>query len=228
MMIAILFLCGCSHLKTIPFEGNTVIDWVDFVRLGERDYSSEYGTVLADPSLVTDEVVGTVKFKVADVVTNPRYRTKSGDAAFLPKGTKLYRIEGYSADKAIAARDEKRIGGYRLYFEDGIRGQMALQYDTLPKDRIARIDLIRSGDIVPYRSLVNVEKDAFMGLLASGVEAAPTSAAGEPDPVYTSVVFYMDGPFAFVCTLMDDGLNVYFMPGSTLRMEGEVRRLIEG
>jgi len=228
MAILILLITGCSHMKTNPFGGQTAIDWVDFVRLGDRHYSNEYGTILADPSLVTGEVVGTVKFKVADAVTNPGYRTRSGDAAFLPKGTKLYRIEGYTPDEAIAARDETRIGGYRLYFEDGIRGQMALQYNALPKDRIERIDLIRSGETVPYRSLKNAEKDAFVKLLEAGTEEQPSSAAGAPDPVYRSVVFYTDGPLAFVCALVDDGLAVYLTPDRTLRIKDEVRSLIEG
>lgn len=228
MAIAILLLSGCSHMKTNPFGGSTTIDWVDFVRLGDRDYSNEYGTVLTDASLVTDEVVGTVKFKVADVVTNPGYRTRSGDAAFLPKGTKLYRIQGYAPEEAIAARDEERIGGYRLYFEDSIRRRMALQYNTLPKERIARIDLILSGETAPYRSLKDAEKDAFVKLLEAGIEAAPSSVAGASDPIYRSVVFYTDGPLALVCTLVDDGLAVYFTPDRTLRIKDEVRRLIEG
>ncbi|MEK0315325.1 hypothetical protein [Cohnella sp. 56] len=227
LVLTALLLSGCSHMAHNPFMGHADIDWVDFVKLGKDSYTSEYETVLADPALVTDEVVGTVKFKVADVVTNPNYRTKPGDAAFLPKGTKLFRIQGYAPDEAIAAEDKTHIGGYRVYVEDGQRDRLSLSYMRLPKDSIERVALFDSQETEPYRTLIGDEKNAFIRLLDSGTDVSgysPVNRSG--DGFSRMMVFYTDSPFALGCFLFDDGTQVYFSPDGIRLIDDDIRELI--
>lgn len=227
VVLAVLLLGGCSHMAHNPFMARADIDWVDFVKLGKYSYTSDFEVVLADPALVTDEVVGTVKFKVADVVTNPSYRTKPGDAAFLLKGTKLFRIRGYASDEAIAAEDKTHIGGYRVYVEDGHRDRLSLSYTRLPKDSVERIALFGSQETEPYRTLAGDEKDAFIRLLDSATDVSGYSLAnGSRDQVSRMMVFYTDNPFGLGSYLFDDGTHVYFPPDGMRLIDDDIRELI--
>lgn len=225
---AVLLLAGCSRMPVNPLMGSAEIDWVDFVKLGDHTYTGLYDIVLAQPQLVTEEVVGTVKFKVGDVVTNPSYRTKRGDAAFLPKGTKLYRVRGYEADELIAAPDAERIGGYRLFTADGYAdAEIPRSYAALPKDRIVKIKLLTGAEMKPYKELVGSDKDALLGLLEKGADASRDNpAAAGQVPVSYKIVFFTDGPFALTCWLEATDNRVYFLNDGMRLIDDSVRDLL--
>ena len=63
----LLLLTGC---RSTPFDGQSVIEWVDFIKLDGKEYNGIHSGVLADKHYV-GEKIGTVKFRVADNVTNP-------------------------------------------------------------------------------------------------------------------------------------------------------------
>ena len=96
-VIVVMLLGGCSRFNPDSFGQSSTIDWVDFVKLHGKSYTGTFQSVIGDAAAVTPQVVGEVSFKVAEVVTNPSYRTKDGDAAFLDIGTKLYRVDGFDA-----------------------------------------------------------------------------------------------------------------------------------
>lgn len=226
--IAAAVLSGCSRQIANPIQGNTIIDWVDFVKLNGNTYTRLDSRTLKDPGNVTDRVAGEITFKVADVVTNPSYRIKDGDAAFLAIGTKLYQVQGFAAHELIAAHDERRIGGYRLYAEDGFANMIGRHYKDMPKDKIERIELFQSNETRPFRVLSGDEKAKFVELLETGEDNPNFSS--EPingDPNYYKMVFYTDEPLAYVYDLVDDGQQVFFYPWDTRVVDAEIRPFIQ-
>ncbi|TJY42577.1 hypothetical protein E5161_06900 [Cohnella pontilimi] len=227
-LIALIALCGCSRMPTNPIKGNAVIDWVDFIKLNGNSYYASWEMVIQNPNLVTHEVVGEVKFKVADVVTNPGYITKDGDAAFLEIGTKLYRVEGYEVNEMIAAKDETRIGGYRLFLEDGFAPKVRRSYKDVPKDKVEKIELYQLEETTPYKTLAGGDKERFIQLLDSGKDTPNyTPQNRERDPTYYHMVFYTGEPIANAFTIADDGTNVFFSPWDTRIVDPQIRMLLQ-
>lgn len=227
LIVAIGCLGGCGSSGSHSNKAVVSIDWVDFVKLDGHSYSGTFQSVIGDPGAVTDDVVGKVKFNVADAVHDPGHKTKDGDAAFLAIGTKLYRVEGYGTDRLLAAEDETRIGGYRLYRGEDADDVLHDGYSDVPKDKIERIELYRGQETKPYKTLQDGEKDAFMQVLESGQEEQGYSPqTGDHDPAYYEVVFYVGGPLAFVCTMSDDDVHVAFYPSEARIVDDRIRQWI--
>ncbi|GMK46539.1 hypothetical protein PghCCS26_36680 [Paenibacillus glycanilyticus] len=215
-----------DHSQSI--KGNAEIDWVDFVKLNGHTYTGLYDGVLVNPDDVTDAVAGKVKFKVGDVVSNPEYRTKEGDAAFLAIGTQLYEVEGYKPEEIIAAEDKSRIGGYRIYVEDSYYKTLNRRsFKDLPMDQVSKIELYKMNETIPYRTLVNQEQADFIHLLKSG-EYKPTYTPNTQngDPSYYSMVFYTNEPIAFSFSIADDGDHVFFYPWDLSLVDNRIRTLM--
>lgn len=228
LLAAIVLLCGCSRMPSNPIQGNAIIDWVDFLKLNGKSYTGLWEGVLKDPLDVTDEVVGEVEFKVADVVTNPGYRTKDGDAAFMEKGTKLYRVKGFEPDELLAAKDDEKIGGFRIYAEDEFSKKLHSRYEDISKGGVERIELYGLDAVTPYKTLVDGDKERFIQLLDNGKDTPGYSSPNrERDPDYRRMVFYMDGPIAYSFTIADDGTNVFFSPWETRLVDTEIRTLLQ-
>lgn len=225
----VLVLSGCSNLKTNPFGGQVSIDWVDFVKLGSNSYTGLSEIVISNPDLITNDVVGEVKFKVADVVTNAHYRTKAGDAAFLEKGTKLYRVAGFEIDQLIAVQDENMIGGYRLYVTQDFADTIAVYYKDIEKDKVKRIEIYQYRETKkPINTLFGDEKAQFINFLENGEESSnynPNTENGYP--IYYNMVFYADGLLAYSHTIVDDYTNVFFYPWNTRMVDAEIRKWLQ-
>src|SRR3954465_11272913 len=106
LILVIIILAGC---KSSPFGQNAVIDWVDFIKWNGKMYDGIYSGVLADEQYI-GEKLGEVKFKVADNVSNPEYKTKNGDAAFHEKGSEIFTIKGHP--DLLAVKSSRAINGY--------------------------------------------------------------------------------------------------------------------
>jgi len=117
---------------TRPHAENTMIDYVDFVALGGRQYISA-GPPATIPTRLLGAAVGTVRCQLDKIKPAVFYRSQNGDAAFLPAGTKLYAVRGYPASFRLAAVTGSRA---RLY-----------EVDTAPAAR-------RGVDLLPLRGLV--------------------------------------------------------------------------
>src|SRR3954467_12899179 len=108
-LLVMFILVGCRS----PLPQNVVIDWVDFVKWNGVEYDGIFNGVLADESFL-DKKIGEVKFRVADHVSDPEYKTKDGDAAFHEKGTPIYSIKG--EPNIIAVKSSDAIKGYSVYY----------------------------------------------------------------------------------------------------------------
>jgi hypothetical protein len=101
-------------------------------------------------------------------------------------------------------------------------------YKDVPKDKLERVELYRSNEVKPYKTLYDREKQRFIELLESGKDTpnyTPQNKTG--DPVYYQMVFFTDEPIAYAFSLADDGTNVYFSPWDTRLVSDEIRELIQ-
>ncbi|MCM3629194.1 hypothetical protein M3194_17765 [Paenibacillus glycanilyticus] len=216
-----------DHSQSI--KGNASIDWVDFVKLNGHTYSGLYDGVLVDRNDITNHTVGKVKFKVGDVVTNPDYRTKEGDAAFLAIGTPLYEVKGFKPEELVAAEDTSRIGGYRIYVEDSyFKAFNQRSFKDLPFDMVSRIELYKMNETAPYRTLVEGEQADFIHLLNSGEHKPsymPNNRNG--DPAYYQMVFYANEPIAYSFSIADDGDHVFFYPWDLSIVDNRIRTYLQ-
>jgi hypothetical protein len=106
----ILLLGGCATLAAAQPRSTTQIDWVNFVRFQGITYLAalpQTGRALEMQDL--GPVFAQVQSKLSGNVTDPSYRTKDGDAAFLDAGTKVYTMKGYLPTFRLAASLGQRL-----------------------------------------------------------------------------------------------------------------------
>jgi hypothetical protein len=181
----------------------TVIDWSDFIRLRGVSYVRTIAE-LEDDDLGSP--FGTVQFRVSGNVSNPSYRAKDGDAAFLEVGTPVYTVRGYVPTFRLAARRDGRL---RLY-----------EADANPA-ATRGVDLLDIGGSVTQ-----------IGINSAVDGTTRLAAIDDPEEVAALVQLVLDAPVDhdtlsaggtryFVAFQLDDGTEVVraYWPGS-----GELHR----
>lgn len=123
-------------------DGDAEISWVPFVRVNGLSYQATFAPAATVTRSQLGSTVLTVKCKIADVVGNPDYHPRDGDAAFLPAGTELREINGYRSDFRLAAWDD---GAWHVYevddVPDAVEGEDMLDL----RDKVVRVHLV-GGD----------------------------------------------------------------------------------
>jgi hypothetical protein len=138
--IIILILSGCSS-KSEKYGAE--IDWVDFIIFNNIHYSGNYyGNNILQESDIECKI-GKVNFKVSENIRDPEYKIKNGDAAFLEKGTVLYKIRGYKSEFRIAVKQNNK---WRIY-ESAINPKAKKGDDLLDiRDKVAYIGINSETD----------------------------------------------------------------------------------
>lgn len=121
-------------------DGRVAIDWVPFVYVNGRNYVAVQYTDRPTPVSALGAVVATVRHKVEGDVTDPHYRSRNGDAAFLSVGTRLRAVEGFARWFRIAAVVDGNVTVFQLDRRSGIG---AAAFDLRPRS-ITALE-IRSG-----------------------------------------------------------------------------------
>ncbi|MCH6264543.1 hypothetical protein [Neobacillus citreus] len=214
--IFILIIFALTGCRSTPFDGHAVIDWVDFVKWDGIEYDGIYSGVLADEEYLGDKI-GTVKFKVADNVTNPNYKIRNGDAAFHEKGTEIYAIKG--VPQFIAVKSNREINGYRVYYsrEDF---DYKWHFKDMPIEKVNRIEVYLAYQPEGPKKLVNLDNPdeikKFLQVLNEG-ESSPNFQPNmdKGDPIVYDMVFYTDQPIAYKYDLQFDGITYYWHPWDT-------------
>lgn len=184
------------------------IDWVDFVKLKQGHYTGMSEAAIADAALITEDVVGKVKFKVGDVVTNGKYKTQLGDAAYLEKGTKLYRVEGYDPAELIAAADEQSINGYRLYVANDNRDQFRESFNEMISRGIEKMEWYSSRGQAPLAVLDAEQSKELIAILQAGKPDKGNYHCDEAK--YYELIIYYGEPLAYSYMIIDEGERVLF------------------
>lgn len=220
--MCILVLAVISLTAACSQEGTkSVIDWVDFLKIGDKRYIGVYEAVLTNESYLGEEEIGEVKFTVGDVVTKTDYKIKNGDAAYLPMGTKIKAIKGIPSEDVVTVRDENAVNGYKIYINEEKQNDYARSFDEVVKKEIEYIEIIHDDNVV--NQLENQQKTEFMGLLSGGLNMesfTPDQTLG--DPMIYSILMYTDGPFAYQYHIYDDHKQIYFNPDKTRILNGSI------
>ncbi|WP_432363341.1 hypothetical protein [Sporosarcina sp. UB5] len=222
-VLTLLLLTGCRS----PIYGQSVIDWVDFIMLDGKHYYGIHSGVLADDQYV-GEKIGTVKFKVADNVTNTGYKIKDGDAAFHEKGTEIFQIKDHP--HYIAVKDSHSTNGYRVYYSrDDIEYQW--HFRDMPIDEVKAIEIYQAhlpeGNELISKLTKNEEVEAFLQLLINS-EANPNFRPStiRVDPIYYEMIFYTEDPVAYKYYMEFDGVTYYWHPSDTSILSDEIEMFI--
>lgn len=110
-VLAAALVCACQ----LPGGGKTCtsqIDWVDFVEIGSTQYVA--ADAASQPIRESDlgPVYAHVKHELDGNVCDPNYHVRNGDAAFLPVGTAVFRVNGHSPSERLAAHRGHRLVMY--------------------------------------------------------------------------------------------------------------------
>lgn len=190
LMTSLFFASAC---------GQVVVDWIDFVKLEDRTYEAAWKVVVADPSNVVEQV-GTVKKMLDGNVTRANYKSKNGDAAYLPKGTKLMKLDGIATDRLLAVADASYPNGYKLYSNRSNPEAAQLIQTASESGKVVRVDLIEDGGQTMkfHRTLNGDAASSFAAMLKSADSSVkPASGPDGSDTKYYSVVVYTaDNPLA--------------------------------
>jgi hypothetical protein len=224
-ILIFIVLTGC---RSTPFDGHTMIDWVDFIKWEDIEYNGIYSGVLADKKFI-GEKLGTVKYKVADNVTNPNYKIRNGDAAFHEKGTEIFTIHGQP--NLIAVEDASQINGYRVYYSRDATEQQ-WHFKNVPLDKVNKIEICQSytseGNTLLSDYTNRDEFQTLLLLLENSEESPnfqPNTEKGDPD--YFQIVLYTDDPIAYKFDVQFDGSTYYWYPWDTAILSNEIETYLK-
>ena len=224
LSLIVILMAGCQPATP---SSEMEVDWVDFIKWDGKEYTGINNGALADEQYIGEQI-GTVKFRVADNVTNSSYTIKDGDAAFHEKGTIIFAVEGQ--EDLIAVKDEQTINGYRVYtategndykwhFKDVPlnevkKGEIYVAYSPEGSKRIAEVTKIE--DILSFLDLLkNSKVDAFF---------QPNMDNG--DPSYYDIVLHTDESIAYKFVVQFDGVMYTWSPWDTEILSDEIKQFI--
>lgn len=225
-VLLLLLLTGC---RPSAFGGQSIIDWVDFIKFDGKEYLGIHSGVLADTNDL-GEKIGTVKFKVADNVRNPNYKTKDGDAAFHEKGTEIFQIK--NQPHLIAVKDTQAMNGYRVYFSnDDIDYEW--HFKDMPIEKVKAIEIYRVDSPEKEKkisALTNIEDVSnFLAILMeSKVDADFYPHTQKNDPLLYKMIFFTEDPIAYKYNLFFDGQTYYWYPWDTNILSNDIKTFIDG
>jgi len=222
LLFIVVLLSGC---QSIPISfGQTIIEWVDFIKWNGKEYEGIYTAVLADETFI-GEKVGEVQFKVADNVKNPSYRTKDGDAAFHEAGTELYSIKG--REDIIAVKSDYAINGYEIYYSRDDT-EYKWHFKDLPAEKVERIEIYQNGNDLLTELSEKEDVQGFLILLQNSEESLTYNPnMNNGDPIIYDMIFYTDEPIAYSYTLFYDGVTYYWHPWNTSILSEEMNGYLE-
>ncbi|PGL69440.1 hypothetical protein [Bacillus sp. AFS055030] len=218
-----LLLVAC---RFIPTESQSIIEWVDFVRLNGVEYNGIQSGILANEKFI-DEKVGEVKFKVADHVTNTSYKIKDGDAAFHEKGTEIYSIK--DNPECIAIKDKTALNGYKIYYARGTI-DYKWYFKDVPIEKVNLIEIYQSyspdekkiSEIKEKEKIVN-----FLEILSNSKDDLNFQPIhNDTDSTHYEVVLYTGEAIAYKYAIEFDGANYYWHPWDTSILSNEIMKFL--
>jgi hypothetical protein len=230
-LISCILLTACNNptSSTNPTSitnRNTIIDWVDFIKINGTQYEVINSAIITDYSYIGKKI-GEVDFKVADNVSNPKYQIKNGDAAFWEPGTEIFEV--LNMPELIAVPDEDEINGFRIYHEESVQRDYKQHFKDLDLDIVKKVEFYK-GDNKPHvlNTLNNKEEiTEFFALIGNGEtnsEFNPDISHGEPE--YYQMVFYSDEQIAYKFNLFFDSKVWFWHPWDTSIVSKEIERFV--
>lgn len=223
MLLVAITACNSNELPKIqeePTETIIDIDWVDFVKINDQQYSAHHTVAIADDRYIGDEV-GKVEFKVDKNVTDTNYQVKNGDAAFWEEGTLIYEV--VAMPDMIAIKDKAEVNGYRLYQANEAEDDWS--FEAIDRSLITKIE-VQEGYIYPKLIQTFSEKEeinTFLKVLDEGEENVDfTPNIDDGDPELYHLVFYTDSMIVTYYQLNHDGETWYWYPWEQEMLPDEI------
>ncbi|WHY64493.1 hypothetical protein [Neobacillus sp. SuZ13] len=218
----VFILSGCQSLSQ-----NTIIDWVDFIKWDGKMYEGINTCVIADEKHI-DKKLGEVKFKVADNVSDPEYKTKNGDAAFHEKGTDIFTIKG--EPNLLAVKSSRAINGYNLYYSRD-EEKNRWQFKDMPAEKVIRIEIYQENTANGTKRITEIKNINQINHLLQILKTSKDSPSYQPnmkngDPDMFQIVLYTGDPVAYMFPLQFDGHNYFWFPSETSILSDEIQGYI--
>ncbi|QGQ95063.1 hypothetical protein EHS13_09295 [Paenibacillus psychroresistens] len=201
-----LILSSCS--RNVISEKNPVIqqqvkiDWTDFLKINATSYTGSQEKALTDPSKLGEEI-GKVTFHVADVVNDPHYIPKDGDAALLAVGSVVRAIADYPNHEIVAVQNKNSIGGYKIYVEDSKQKELRLSFEeAVQSNKVTEIAIYPMNN--KQKLIVKLDNGQEQSLISMLQRAAkeqihPDKAA-VVEPIYYQFVMNSGSAIGYVDT----------------------------
>ncbi|MEW9674350.1 hypothetical protein [Ammoniphilus sp. 3BR4] len=151
-LLLTLMITGCDSVR-LNTKGNANLSWVSFIHIDDRHYRGDFNFVLTDPSKIGVQI-GEVEFNTSKNVSNPEYRVRNGDSAFLEEGSKIYAIKGYPDYSYIAAESKDPIHHFKGYEVFRLEWKLDksgkpiqlnvaqnVKFEEIPKDDLKKIEV---------------------------------------------------------------------------------------
>ncbi len=115
-VLCLSFMSSCATSTSQRGE-QVAINWTDFIQfkgiLYHRLSADQNPVALKKEDL--GDVYATVRFQVADHVSDANYQPKDGDAAYLPPGTAVYTLKNYQPWFRLAAYEPQTPNRLTIY-----------------------------------------------------------------------------------------------------------------
>lgn len=181
------------HVSTIsPTSGNVIvnIDWVDFIRFNGITYLRTFQPHFGFSPYTEEELKYSdkIRFRVEGNVTEPGYKIKDGDAAYLDEGTPIYSIKGYSPDFRLVAK----VGEELYLFEADTNPKAEKGEDLLDiRDKVETISI--NSPVDGRTTLAAITDEEVVSRLVDMVLEAPvdqTDRASGSDQIFIEFNLY--------------------------------------
>ena len=180
-------LVACPTFVPTTPQPNTVVDWIDFVNFGGVHYLGNFdGPGTRVPASALGDPYGRVQVNVSETAVDAMVARADCEAAFLPVGEVLYRVNGYEPRFRIATKDGKV---YQAYSKPTARtaGEFI--------DIHGKVGSVVVRDFEDNRQLARITDQAAIDTLTSELESGQfdDSASGDASPRYRIAFQLRDG-----------------------------------
>src|SRR5699024_6306594 len=172
------------------------------------------------------EKIGSVQFKVDENITDSRYKTKSGDAAYLDEGTDLYSIK--NMPDLIAVKNEYEVNGYRIY--GAANREYNWHFKDITKSEMQKVE-VQKGYTSPKVIKTFTEKEQIkdlMNLLELGERSKDLPTNVSEDPEIYWIVFYTNHSIAPYFPLYLESDDLYWHPSDREILPEKLLEYING
>jgi hypothetical protein len=149
-------------------DGNAAIAWVPFVRVKGLMFQKTFSPAATVSGSDLGGTVITVECAIGETVSNPSFRPRDGDAAYLAEGTELREINGYRPDFRLAAWED---GAWHVYEVDDVPDAETGEDMLDLRDKVTAVHLVE-GDR-GERILQTVHDEDRVAAIVRAVLAAP-------------------------------------------------------
>ena len=228
LLILFLFLAACSqggketnHHSVEKTE--TIIDWIDFIKMDGEQYEALYTAVIAEEKFIGTKM-GEIDFKVSDNIDDPAYRIQNGDAAFWEEGTVVYHIK--NRPDLIAVKDDNEINHYRIYQSDSTEEMW--RFEHIDKEDIIKIEIWEDETNPKRLQTISNEKDinALLAILEESKQREE-DVFYENDPDSYGIVLYQEEPIAYYFPLFHYEGEWYWLPWEEEILTDDIKEYME-